>query len=71
MRPFFLFKSEKKTDEGHLKQMRDQGPEKHFLFGLKCFFFSRDYHNNECMLISIPEQKVARMKPLYITESID
>ena len=23
MRPLFLFKSEKKTDEGHLKQMRD------------------------------------------------
>ena len=23
MRPLFLFKSEKKTDEGHLKQMRE------------------------------------------------
>ena len=29
---YFLFKSEKKADEGHLKQMRDRGPEKQFLY---------------------------------------
>ena len=28
---FFLFKSEKKTDEGHLKQMRE-GPRNNLLF---------------------------------------
>ena len=30
---FFIFKSEKKTDEGHLKQMRE-GLRIFFLFGL-------------------------------------
>ena len=30
---YFLFKSEKKTDEGHLKQM-GEGPRYFFLFGL-------------------------------------
>ena len=30
--PFFLFKSEKKTDEGQLKQMREV-PENLFFFG--------------------------------------
>ena len=36
--PFFLFKSEKKTDEGQLKQMR-QVPENLFFF----FFGLRDF----------------------------
>ena len=35
MRPlFFLFKSEKKTDEGDLKQMRESLRNNLFLFGL-------------------------------------
>ena len=37
--PFFLFKSEKKTDEGHLKQMR-QVPENLFFF----FFWPKQHH---------------------------
>ena len=40
MRPLFVFKSEKKTDEGHLKRMREgRGNNLYFLFGLKCLFF--------------------------------
>ena len=35
---FFLFKSEKKTDEGHLKQMRE-GLRNNILFGLNKFLF--------------------------------
>ena len=33
MGPFFLFESEEKTVEGHLKQMKE-GLRNHFLFGL-------------------------------------
>ena len=36
MRPLFLFMSEKKTDEGHLKH--EGGPEKQLFFGLRGYF---------------------------------
>ena len=39
---FFLFKSEKKTDEGHLKQMREGLRNNYFfLFGLSRGYFRR------------------------------
>ena len=39
MRVLFLFKSEKETDEGHLKQMREGLRNNIFFFCLKTIFF--------------------------------